>query len=188
MKQLKSHSSNKVISLKYIIIFISGMITIGLLNIGMEYTQPTEFCVSCHSMQNNLNELEESTHWLSASGVHAGCSDCHVPKAFFPKLKAKILASKDLWYEFVGSIDTPEKFEAKRWEMANKVWKKMKATDSRECRSCHSFNHMDLSEQDRSARNKHEKAIDKGKTCIDCHKGIAHEEPDKPENTGEQEQ
>ena len=170
MKKYTSNSSNKWISLKAFLIFVSGMITIGIFNVGLEYTQQTEFCVSCHSMQTNLKELKQSTHWLSASGVHAGCADCHVPRAFFPKLKAKILASKDVWHELMGSIDTKEKYEAKRWQMANTVWDKMKATDSRECRSCHSFNHMDLSEQDRSARNKHEKATDKGKTCIDCHK------------------
>ena len=31
------------------------------------------------------------------------------------------------------------------------------------------------------ARNKHGRAEDEGKTCIECHKGIAHEEPEEPE-------
>ena len=62
----------------------------------------------------------------------------------------------------------------------------MKATDSRECRSCHSFDNMDFSEQDKSARKRHEKAEVKGQTCIDCHKGIAHEEPDEPEEEEEE--
>ncbi|PVV19814.1 MAG: cytochrome C, partial [gamma proteobacterium symbiont of Ctena orbiculata] len=39
----------------------------------------------------------------------------------------------------------------------------------------------DLSEQDRSARKRHPKAMDEGKACIDCHKGVAHEEPDEPD-------
>jgi len=64
---------------------------------------------------------------------------------------------------------------AHRWDMANRVWAKMKASDSRECRSCHGFAHMDLTEQSRSARSKHGNAPDKGQTCIDCHKGIAHD-------------
>ena len=81
-----------------------------------------------------------------------------------------------------GKIDTREKYNEHRWELANRVWDSMKATDSRECRNCQTFESMDLSEQDRSARKKHSRAIDKGETCIDCHKGIAHEEPDEPED------
>ena len=55
-----------------------------------------------------------------------------------------------------------------------------------ECRTCHDFSQMDLSAQSRSARNRHGRAPDEGKTCIDCHKGIAHEEPDEPEDVDEE--
>jgi len=165
-------------------IIVGVLLTAGF-NVGLSMTNTTEFCVSCHTMQINLDELQESMHWSNASGVHAGCADCHVPKEFFPKMYAKIMAAKDVYHEIMGTIDTPEKYEAHRWDMASRVWAKMKATDSRECRSCHSFNHMDLSEQGRSARNKHEKATDRGQTCIDCHKGVAHELPDEPEGDEE---
>lgn len=164
------------------VLFIAvGIIFTASFNVALDYTNTTEFCTSCHSMKVNLTELQERVHWKSPSGVHAGCADCHVPKAFLPKMKAKILAAKDVWHELLGTIDTPEKYEARRWDMANRVWEKMKATDSRECRSCHSFDHMDLSAQDRMARKKHEKATERGKTCIDCHQGIAHELPEEPD-------
>ena len=94
---------------------------------------------------------------------------------------AKVLAYKDVVHEILGTIDTKEKYEAHRWDMASRVWDKMKASNSRECRSCHDFEQMDLSEQSRMARKRHSAAIDEGETCIDCHKGIAHEEPDEPE-------
>ena len=160
--------------------FMIGMIATGFINLGLNHTNQDEFCVSCHTMQINLTELKESLHWSNASGVHAGCADCHVPKPFFHLMKAKILAAKDVWHEILGTIDSPEKYEARRWEMANIVWEKMKLSDSRECKTCHSFDHMDLSEQSRSARNKHEKATDRPETCIDCHKGLVHEEPNPP--------
>ncbi|MCP3868434.1 MAG: cytochrome C [Gammaproteobacteria bacterium] len=163
------------------IVFIAGVVFTGLFNVGLSATNTTEFCTGCHTMQTPYNELKESEHYSNTSGVHAGCQDCHVPKSFFPKMQAKILAAKDVWHEMLGTIDTPEKYEAYRWKMANRVWDKMKATDSRECRSCHSFDHMDLSSQGRSARNRHGRAEDEGDTCIDCHKGIAHEEPDEPD-------
>ncbi len=175
-------TSKKKMLLIAVIVFVLGIGFSSLFGFVLNKTNDTEFCISCHSMQWNYEQLQETVHWKSGSGVHASCADCHVPKAFWPKIKAKIIASKDVWHEIVGTIDTPEKYEARRWMMANKVWKQMKENDSRECRSCHSFSHMDLSEQSRSARKKHDSASDNsGKTCIDCHKGIAHEQPDEPE-------
>jgi len=47
----------------------------------------------------------------------------------------------------------------------------MKKTDSRECRNCHNFEFMDFTEQGRRAVNAHSKALDEGKTCIDCRQG-----------------
>lgn len=163
----------------------TGVLAWAGFNTGLSATNEMEFCTSCHSMKVNLEEYKQTVHYKNASGVRATCSDCHVPKEFIPKMKAKILAAKDVYHEIMGTIDTKEKFEAHRWEMANRVWDKMKASDSRECRNCHDWDQMDLAEQDRSARKRHSRAIDQGKTCIDCHTGIAHEEPDIPEEPEE---
>ncbi len=162
------------------VIFFAGFAAYGGVNGFFAYTNQMDFCISCHTMQVNYEEYKETVHFKNASGVQATCADCHVPKAFFPKLEAKIFAAKDVWHEILGTIDTPEKYEAHRWNMASRVWDKMRATDSRECRSCHDFGNMDLSGQSRMARNKHSQATMEGKTCIDCHKGIAHKEPDIP--------
>ena len=164
-----------------LLLLILGAILMSVFNYGLEATNTTEFCTSCHTMKTNLKELKQTVHYSNASGVHAGCADCHVPKAFIPKMQAKIMAAKDIYHEIIGTIDTPEKYEKHRWDMASRVWAKMKASDSRECRSCHSFERMNLEEQGKSASRKHHSAPQKGKTCIDCHKGIAHEEPDEPE-------
>ncbi|MCU7918973.1 MAG: NapC/NirT family cytochrome c [Candidatus Thiodiazotropha sp. (ex Epidulcina cf. delphinae)] len=162
-------------------IFIVGVIFAGLFNMGMSYTNEMAFCTSCHSMKVNLEEYKETVHYKNASGVQATCADCHVPKPFISKMIAKVMAAKDVYHEIMGTIDTKEKYEAHRWDMASRVWEKMRASDSRECRACHEFTNMDLSEQDRNARKRHPKAMDEGKACIDCHKGIAHEEPDEPD-------
>ena len=61
--------------------------------------------------------------------------------------------------------------------MAKNVWKKMKASDSRECRNCHAFEYMDFALQETRAGSEHQRAIDEGMTCIDCHQGIAHKLP-----------
>ena len=82
--------------------------------------------------------------------------------------------------EMSGTIDTPEKFEARRWTLANQVWAKMKANDSQECRVCHDILNMVLSEQFPLAARRHVNAKEDGKTCIDCHKGIVHRKPKNP--------
>ena len=183
----KAKTSWMKILLILAVVFGAGAVFAGLFNVALSHTNTTEFCTGCHTMQINLEELKETAHYSNNSGVHAGCADCHVPKEFFPKMVAKVMAAKDVWHEILGTIDTPEKYEAYRWDMATSVWAKMKATDSRECRSCHNFENMDLSSQSRSARNRHGRAPDEGKTCIDCHKGVAHEEPDEPEEEEETE-
>lgn len=165
------------------LVFLAGIGFAGALSGGLAYSNRMELCVSCHSLQVPYQEYKESVHYRNASGVQATCADCHVPQGFLPKLYAKVLAAKDVYHEIVGTIDTPEEFEAHRWTMANRVWDRMKATDSETCRSCHDFANMDLSAQGRSARSRHGAAEDRGLTCIDCHKGIAHELPEEPEET-----
>ena len=164
-----------------LLLFCAGILFAGVFNVALSKTNEMEFCISCHSMQTNYEEYQETMHYKGRTGVRATCADCHVPKEFVPKMVAKIIAAKDVYHEIMGTIDTPEKFEAHRWDMANRVWDKMRATDSRECRSCHSFENMDLSMQGRMARSKHSKAPDGDKTCIDCHYGVAHVLPDEPE-------
>ena len=165
---------------------LGGIIFWGGFNTAMELTNTTEFCISCHEMEDNVYlEYKETVHYKNTSGVEASCSDCHVPRPWIYKVIRKIQASSELYHKMLGTIDTPEKFNEHRWTMANRVWKAMKETDSRECRNCHKFDSMDLSEQDRTARKKHSRAIDEGKTCIDCHTGIAHELPDEPEDEPE---
>ena len=93
----------------------------------------------------------------------------------------KIRATNELYHKLLGTIDTQEKFNAKRFELAKNVWSEMKENDSRECRNCHEMNSMDFDEQEGRSRRKHEAALQDGKTCIDCHKGIAHELPDEYE-------
>ena len=175
-------------SLGRLIAIIAGGVLLVLVGIyGLFYypliekTNTMEFCISCHEMEDTVyNEYKESVHYKNSAGVRAGCPDCHVPKEFVPKMIAKVMAVKDVWHTLLGTIDTPEKFNAYRWKMANAVWAKMKASDSSTCRSCHSWESMDFSEQDKLGRRKHKSAREEGKTCIDCHRGLVHEYPEEP--------
>lgn len=89
----------------------------------------------------------------------------------------KIQSGNELFHKIIGSVNTREKFEARRIHLAISVWKAMKKTDSRECRNCHDYQSMDYVEQQPRAFKAHEKGFDDGKTCIDCHQEIAHSLP-----------
>lgn len=166
---------------------IVGIIFWGGFNTSMELTNTMGFCISCHEMRDNVyEEYKQTIHYKNPSGVQASCADCHVPRPWVYKVIRKIKATNELYHKALGTIDTREKFNQHRWKMAKRVWDTMKATDSRECRNCHSLDSMDLSEQDRTGRKRHARAEDQGETCIDCHKGIAHDEPEEPENTNQE--
>jgi len=158
---------------------VLGVIFWGGFNTAMEATNQEEFCISCHEMYENVyQEYKNTIHYNNRTGVRATCPDCHVPKEWVHKVVRKVQATNELYHKALGSIDTPEKFEAKRLELARHVWASMKATDSRECRNCHDFDSMDYTRQGRRGMDQHILGEDKGLTCIDCHKGIAHSLPD----------
>jgi nitrate/TMAO reductase-like tetraheme cytochrome c subunit len=161
---------------------VAGFALVAAGAAALDYTNTFAFCISCHSMRTTVyEEYKDTTHYNNPSGVRTSCSDCHVPKAFGPLMVAKVLAVADVYHEIVGSIDTPEKFESRRWLMANKVWERLESTDSGTCRSCHDYDTMDLGEQDKLSRRKHKRAAREGTTCIECHRGLAHRMPRKPE-------
>ncbi len=158
--------------------FFSGIIFWGGFNTGMEATNKMEFCISCHEMRDTVyQEYKKTIHYSNRTGVRAVCSDCHVPKDWVHKMARKIQASGEIYGKIMGTIDTPEKFEAKRLELAEHEWARMKKSDSIECRNCHSLDGMAKEAQTATAWRRHKGAKEKGETCIDCHKGIAHKEP-----------
>ncbi|WP_044469540.1 NapC/NirT family cytochrome c [Mannheimia massilioguelmaensis] len=156
---------------------IAGVLLWGGFNLAIEETSTEEFCSQCH-MNDVVPEYRQTIHYTNHSGVRAACADCHLPHEFIPKWVRKVQAAKEVYSYFMGHVDTKEKFEAKRLEMAQNEWKRMKANNSQECRNCHNFNSMDFSQQKSVAERMHTAAMAEGKTCIDCHKGIAHQLPD----------
>ncbi|MDO9365436.1 MAG: NapC/NirT family cytochrome c [Methylotenera sp.] len=174
-----SRARTKLSILTLVGAFFAGIIFWGGFNTAMEATNTLEFCISCHEMHDNVyQEYKETIHYSNRSGVRAVCSDCHVPKDFVHKMARKIQASAEVYGKIMGVIDTPEKFEARRHKMAANVWKRMKTTDSLECRNCHSVEAMSSELQTEKAQRRHQKGLAEGKTCIDCHFGIAHKEPE----------
>ena len=160
--------------------FIAGIVFWGAFNTGMEMTNTEAFCTGCHEMRDNVfQELKATIHYTNRSGVRATCPDCHVPHEWTHKIARKMQASKEVWGKIFGSINTRDKFVSRRLELAQHEWARLTANDSLECRNCHNFASMDFTRQSARAQARHSTALASGeKTCIDCHKGIAHRLPD----------
>jgi cytochrome c-type protein NapC len=163
-----------------VVIFIAGLL-LGVaapatFNGVMHYTSTDDFCgSSCHEMTSGpLQSLQQTAHYSNAHGLSAGCADCHIPREFGPKMLRKIEASREVWGHFNGLIDTPEKYAAHRPAMRERELQRIRANDSQECRNCHSLERMDFEAQSRAVRRYHRGMVERGKTCIDCHEGIAH--------------
>lgn len=157
-----------------------GLGIVGSASTVLVLTGTEEFCASaCHEMSYNREEYTGTIHDINKSGVRATCVDCHVPRTGIPLYFRKINAARDLWGHFVtGSIDTKEKFEAKRYEMAVRVWTYMKKSDSRECKACHNMDKVDPDKGSEKAQVRHARAKAEKMACIDCHYAIAHNEPE----------
>lgn len=160
--------------------FIMGIMFWGGFNTALEATNQEGFCISCHEMADNpYQEMKPTIHFSNRSGVRATCPDCHVPHDWTDKIARKMQASKEVWGWVFGTINTREEFLGHRLTMAKREWARLHANDSLECRNCHDFDYMDFTRQSPRAAQAHERGLgDAGQTCIDCHKGIAHELPD----------
>ena len=158
-----------------------GAVALGAFDGMMHYTNSNEFCYGCHiGMDTIVEEYHESVHYNNATGVHATCGDCHVPKEFVGKMWTKIRSTKDIYHKLVGTINL-ENFEENRLRQAEHVWARLRASDSATCRSCHEPERWNKPLQPMRAQNHHDPARweERDETCIDCHTGVAHKRPEK---------
>ena len=162
--------------------FVAGIVFWGAFNTALELTNTETFCISCHEMRDNVYvELQSTIHYTNRSGVRAKCPDCHVPHNWTDKIARKMQASNEVWAKIFGTVATREKFEAARLDLAQHEWARFKANDSLECRNCHGYDYMDFTRQSARAAAAHSALLASGeRTCIDCHKGIAHRLPALP--------
>ena len=178
-------ASRGVIALRFVgALLMFGVLAVALVAAGaagLAWTNTEKFCIGCHEMRDNVYaEYQDTIHDKNRTGVRAICSDCHVPREVGPLLVRKMRASFELWGHLTGVVDTKEKFEAHRHTLATRVWTRMKETDSLECRNCHHADAWDEEKQSERAKARHAKGKAEGLTCIDCHFGIAHKEPEGP--------
>ena len=153
----------------------------GGFNTAMELTNTEAFCTGCHEMRDNLFVELQPHDPLSRnrSGVRAICPDCHVPHDWTDKIARKMQASKEVWGKIFGTIDTREKFLAMRLTLAQHEWARSRPTTRSSAAIATTTTTWTSRGRARAPRGMHERFLLTGeKTCIDCHKGIAHRLPD----------
>ena len=178
LRRLRSPSTRWSVLTLLLAGIVLGVLFWGGFHTVVEATNTETFCIGCHEMQKNVYmEYQKTIHYTNRTGVRATCPDCHVPREWGPKMLRKVQATRELYGKLMGTIDTREKFEAKRLSLAEHEWARMKANNSLECRNCHTLASMDSEKQKPRAKRSHELAVKNNETCIDCHKGIAHHKP-----------
>ena len=181
----QTYPSRRPLTLAVLVVFFCLVVGGGIVvaaNATIHATSTEQFCSNaCHELRDNAAaEFKDTIHDKNRTGVRAACADCHIPREFVPMMIRKIEASREIWGHLTGYIDTKEKYEKARHAMAVREWTRMTKNDSQECRNCHTTAAMDPEKQSETARARHAKAKADGTTCIDCHFGIAHSEPDGP--------
>jgi len=163
---------------KWFILF--SILSLFLLWIGLKAFLPThysqEFCTSCH-IENDENKPKNklTIHHSRKGDVPADCVDCHTLNPLTHRIFHEIQARYESLQKLIDSTYSAEQLEEKRLRLAKQVWETMKSNNSSECRACHTDEAMNPRLQTPEAKKQHLDAFKSGATCIDCHKGIAHQ-------------
>ncbi len=165
-----------------VITFIIGGIAGIVAALGAEemdrQTTTDEFCTSCHAMQTYIADAETykaSAHQTTASGVRAGCADCHIPKGLVSATYTHVVNGvSDLWGQTRFDYEDPKVWKAEKARLAHAVRDWFRGNDSVTCRGCHE--EASIKPQRKRGQRQHEEARETGMTCIDCHYNLVHDE------------
>jgi nitrate/TMAO reductase-like tetraheme cytochrome c subunit len=149
----------------------------------VHWSSTTEFCgTACHNMTWAKEAYERGAHFKTASGVTAGCADCHIPyestKAnplqYVALLSFKAKAGAvDAYHTMLGTIETKEKWEANRERLTSTAEKWMSGNKFMTCRGCHDVTKFksgsEMSDVDHAGLLKEDNF-----DCLDCHEGVGH--------------
>lgn len=142
-----------IVTLSVIIVAVSG-ISMG----ALVATNSTKFCGMCHEMTP-----EAATHMAGPhEGIPFSCAECHVPPdGFIKAVEHKIYAMKEVYYHITG-LPNPIVLTAHE------------AIPNRTCEQeeCHGTEPIVV--EDPTITFDHEKHLDQGMQCINCHSGVEH--------------
>jgi nitrate/TMAO reductase-like tetraheme cytochrome c subunit len=152
-------------------VLVFGSLFLVVSAVGLEASQSSSFCGSCHSMKAVFAAWKSSTHHQME------CVDCHIEPGISGFLHAKlILGPRDIFHEIVYR-PTPEKISAIN----------LKFRDS-QCEKCHhgllAINEKPPDDLPAPVKNvglkyAHKKHKEAKVLCVDCHLDAVHGTPRK---------
>ena len=107
---------------------------------------------------------------------------CHLSRSIpcvNPSTRSPVLSQQRSAFLLQTLRSQKRRLPSKGRKMKAREIARLQANDSQECRNCHQVDRMLLAAQTAKAQEYHQAMLTNGKTCIDCHSGIAH-----PENAG----
>jgi len=167
-------------------VFVVVLLSLGAFSVAsIDFTDyvfsHNTFCGNvCHVMESTVyQELQESSHWNTPTGVRATCADCHVDGRLSLAMVDHFLGTGELFVNLTNDFSKPGSFEKFRPGAADRERFKFIGNDSKKCRSCHV---MEAIKPERiRGQNQHKEAVEKGITCILCHYNLVHKEVEPSE-------
>ncbi|MFU0841518.1 MAG: Cytochrome c-type protein [Burkholderia sp.] len=163
---------------------VIGIVLVGALTSVVHWAGTEKFCGEfCHSMDTTYTAYQKGQHFRTASGMTAGCSDCHLkyhsnehvgPIDYVAMLWDKAKSGTSSFFgEVRGTMSTPEKQVAKRKELSEKVHKHMVDQNFSTCRGCHDLSRM-YNPKKPAVAAFHKGFIEKPADCLACHPTAGH--------------
>lgn len=167
-----------------------GIVLVGVTTSAVHWSGSTQFCsTGCHSMDWVAAAYQRSPHATNASGVTAGCTDCHLkyestkhisPFQYVGLLYHKATSgSVSAWGEIRGTLSTEQKWEAEREHLSKRVTDWMESTNFLTCRGCHDLEKMANPNNPMIAEIHSGLAKADKVNCLECHQGVGHVYVDK---------
>jgi len=179
-----------VLAVALLIGLVAGIVTVGVTTSAVHWSGSTAFCsTGCHSMDWVAAAYQRSPHFKNASGVTAGCTDCHLKyestKHISPFQYVGLLVHKatsgsvSAWGEVRGTLSTEAKWEAEREHLSKRVTDWMESTNFMTCRGCHDLERM-ANKDNPAVGEMHAGFAQADKVnCLECHQGVGHVYIDK---------
>lgn len=159
---------------------VAGFAFMAVVDVTDQVFSTDKFCATtCHVMESTVyQELKESKHWQTKTGVRAGCADCHVDEHVTMATIDHIIGMKEAWVWLFNDFSEPGSFEPFREAGARRVRMSFLEDGSKNCRSCHV---MEAIQPSSRGQADHEEAREKDISCIACHYNIVHKEVEPSE-------
>ena len=159
-----------------IMILAMGGSGVATMDVTDHYFSSQNFCAfTCHVMESTVyQELKQSKHWTTPSGVRPTCADCHVSGRLTFAMWDHFIGTGELFVWLFNDLSKPGAFDALRPAAADRVRFQMLGNDSEKCRDCHVME--GIKPQRKRGQRMHDSATEDGTTCIVCHYNLVHKE------------